>query len=693
MHRRRGQHLTCCAFSRQRITFALTIGFLTLVIGVAGMASGLPPAPIAGEAVPTSGAAVQAGRSVGPLKIEGSLPLSGVYADQVASGHFEVEVEDVTLHHGGLVLVGCRDGSPDPNDVIGVVCDRDAEQRHVVRLICRKTGRSFEPNEPNSRNRHVLDGGYSKPFVEPDGRLKIARNRLSGSFHLYYGVTKDFGGLKRRGWLELTPIADWLPPETTWRPAVVSLGSGSAPVTVDSGRLVIRFPKDRDRDDRPTGFSGVRRPFTWSGFQGEAVVVSFDEHFSYRDRDYKFVFWERANYVPVWRFDEQTLFCYEFVETWDEEGRGCYEPMSDRLCVSSRAAVVEDNAVRKVIEWRYELLNPDYQVPSEGEGRQRPEVVERYACYPDGRIVRHIVYTPKLDGRHRSWNELGEFIAIAGNQHHASDLLGSPALTVTRDHSEPLRFFPGPPQDLHGSAEWEVITAAAHFARHPDAIAAFSNLETLSTTTPGNRVRAEVSWHGPGYRMSHWPVGLEPYLMDNLSPHGQRRQVTHSSLLGFAAVGDDEWRINYETDNRGRRFRQWSSLVALADPHNPDERRAIVNSWLYPGELDPKQSPEVTLIANDTHLGEVVLLVGDSDRAAGAPISFVWRRHPRADQIYHPCFRLKNVPGKVTSVQREGTPLVRGIDYSLHQDDAGVLVWLILDTAEPVALSLTVEQR
>lgn len=607
--------------------------------------------------------------------------LVGVHSDEALIGHFEVEADFATPFGGGIAISATDNESHRGVDLLGIVAGRDDAEHAVVRVVGLRGGRPLPSGTLKASHRHVLDRRYSLPFDEPDGRMKIARNRLSGTFHLYYGVKKRFGDRVHKGWIELSPLPDWLGDAAAWRPTLIAADADSVTSAVECRAIGVRFLPERDADDRNTGFSAVRRSHSWSGFSGEALVVSFDERFRYVDRDYKLVFWELANYVPVWRFDNQTLLSYEFVETWDPKGRGCYEPMSDRLGVASHVVVVEDNAVRKVVEWRYELLNANYQTPREGQGQQRAQVVERYVCYPDGRVIRHVVYTPKLDSEHRSWNELAELIVIAGNRHHPEELLSAPAMTVSGGRPQSLRYYPGRPSKLNESDSWPTITAAVHLNGHADVIVAFSNQPTPITASPGNRVRANVSWHATHHRMSHWPVSLEPYQSDHKSIHGERRQVTHTSLAGIAAVGDDSWSEGYEVDQRGRRFRQWSSLLALTQPHDTEARANAISSWLFPGELDTAASPGVSYARHNAYLGEVVLRL-DPSRPNLKTVHFRWMPDVRAGRTFRPCLRLIGLQRGPISVVVDNIEQTERQDYAIAWQDDSLLLWMNFDRTD-----------
>ena len=651
--------------------------------------------------------------------------IDGLFHTKRLKGNFEIEATFRDLMNGGLGLISTKGDTPDSRNYLAVVFEKNSKGEYVFRVqdmqqgkpdVFDSTGelaRSYEkgplkklydngglmnmsseqaPNEQreieelvNDRYHHVLNRGYSVSFDKSNGRIKIVRNSLSSTFHLYYGVTKSFGKKKYDGWIEFAPVKDWMGKNSEWLPGLyVARDSQSKPVKIECSRFTTRKVRKEDIKKDNGQFAVTRRQYTWSGFDGEAVVVSFDKSFPFLDEGIKFVFWERANYVPVWHLSNQLQFCYEFVETWDKNGIGCYEPMSDRLGVASRVKILEDNPVRKQIKWNYTLLNPDYETPDNGIGKQLPEAEEIYTFYPDGRIIRHITYMPKLDGSHRRWNELCEFIVIAGNRFNPREKLASPALTVVNESGTEMSFFPGRPSDLSDSEDWKQIMASAHFRDKPDAFVAFSNAKDTRDTNPGLSVRANVSWHGTGYRMTHWPVGVEPYLSKDKTPGSFRSQVAHTSLLGIGAHRGAKWKDKYSQDSRGRRKRDWAALLSLTSPGDLNEGRRQTNGWLYPGTLSTAETQQLRLVKVDRQLGEVVL---KADRSVKG-VSFVWNVHLKSSHIYKPCFRIIGELPSQPVVRCNGQKLMPERDFRTHKSGSDLLLWLNIVSSEALRIEI-----
>ncbi len=631
--------------------------------------------------------------------------LEGAYLPEALQGHFVLEASVDGKGAYGLALYAEQDGKPAPDNYLMIELSQNEDGVPTVSVRDRQNGqvavfdatgelfRAYEEKFPRKKKKklkqfiarryqHQLDGAYSVPFDQPDGRLKIVRNALSNCFHLYYGVSMEVNGKERSGWLEFPPVQDWLGEGSTWYPAFVAGGKAGEPSKLKATRLRVREPLLEDPQPAKPVFAVAERPYTWSGFDGQATVVTFDETFPYTKDGIQFVFWDRTNFVPVWHFHNQLIFTYEFVETWDEKGQGCYEPMSDRLHAYTRVEVVEDNAVRKQVRWKYALINPDYRVPRDNEGEQVPEVEELYSFYPDGRIIRHITYRPKLDSSHRHWHELAELIPIAGNQSEPEDWLSFPAVTIFNEDLDSETFFPGEPRDMKKSMEWDLIMTSVHLKDEPDAFIAVTNATDLPGVNPQLPISADVSWHKRDYRMSHWPVGLEPYQLDEKTHGDWKSQVSHTAVMGLGAYKGVDWDNWLQKDDDGRAYREWAALLALLPPKDKELGLQMTQGWLYPGRLGEKTDRGVNVTDIDRQLGEVQLSVPNS----GKKITLVWEPDPQAGIIYKPCFLLEKVQAEELTVKLNGRELTSGKDYRFAADEKGLLCWFDVVSAEPLQL-------
>jgi hypothetical protein len=152
----------------------------------------------------------------------------------------------------------------------------------------------------------------------------------------------------------------------------------------DDSRFAL-FPATNGLHGRDGGFRVERREYSWSGFFGDAIVVSFaKDAFGPKGGEQKIVFWSELNYAPAWQLNPRLLFSYQFIELWRRSGAlqrpGCAEAMSDDLLFNNYVKILEDNAVRKVIHWHHLLLTPAYRSFHEGSERW-PESDEFWTIY------------------------------------------------------------------------------------------------------------------------------------------------------------------------------------------------------------------------------------------------------------------------------------------------------------------------
>lgn len=522
----------------------------------------------------------------------------GVYRSKPISGHFYAEAAFEEDENIGLALIQEKNGKPDiqnftmlcvttnqDGNVVVSVRDRQNGVDNVLdntgKLGAKRTRR--RPYQDADTYEHVLTGRqYSVPFDKTNKKIRIFRDGPAGFFHFYYAVKKNIRGKEAEGWMELAPSKDWAKPGQNYYVALIACSEGKAVLNSVKG---VQKPQ-ADQDDTKTGFKATRREYNWSGFFGDAVVITFGDDFKYRDKDIKFVFWSEMNYVPAWHLHNQLLFTYEFVETWGGGNPGCHEPMSDRLLRWSRVKIVEDNDVRKVVHWHYVLCDPDYRVPDNDKGTQVPEVDEYWTFYPDGSGTRYFVYTPKLDTDFRESHELAELISIAGSLSHSKEFFSSPALTLFNLDGDVLNTHPGPKFDFGSKVDdWDQILMAVHLKNEPDVFYVFSMDSDIPETYSGYKVRHEIAWQSVNGRSAHWPVNKRPFTGNNGSGGTWEAEVSHSCLISCDVRDGISWEDHFKIDSRGRKYRDWVSLIGLNKPNDLDGLREKTKSWLYPGSV------------------------------------------------------------------------------------------------------------
>jgi len=527
----------------------------------------------------------------GKLNIEAATPNSiyGVYNVNSILGHFCTDVEFDNDNFCGLALIQEKNGQPDTQNFTSITVNTDSQGKVVVSVSDKQNGVTDVLDNTgsiaDSRYQTILDGSvYSVPFIGTNKKIRIFRDEAAGFFHFYYAVRKQIKGEYADGWMELAPSKEWGTLGQKYYVALIVRSGNSTPARAVFDNLRTVQKPIKDRNDTKTGFKVLRGEYNWSGFFGDAVVITFGDEFDYRNSDRKFVFWSEMDYVPAWHINNQCLYSYEFIEVWGGENPGSYEPMSDRLPRWSQVEVLEDNAVRKVVHWHYVLCNPDYKVPDDSTGTQLPEGDEYWTFYPDGTGVRRIRYTPKLDGSFRNVHELTELIVIAGSLTNPDEHLATPALTVSNLQGAQNTYFPHSSFNEQTN-DWNQIIATTHFNSNLDAFNVFSHASDTQGTYSYYKLNFDISWHSTGYEFCHWPVGKEPYQEDNKSNGTWKAQVSHTSLMGGGVYQGINWNDHYQIDERGRKYREWVSLVGLNQPGDTAGLCNKTKTWLYPGNI------------------------------------------------------------------------------------------------------------
>jgi len=527
----------------------------------------------------------------------------GLYNLKLLSGNFYAEAEFTDEDVIGLALIASKNGVPDVasftmiavSNRSGITVINQYDRQNDVENV-HDPKKVIDPSRYESK----LDSmTFSVPFKSTNRKIRILHESLSNTFHFYYGTTLVKWGITSNDWMEVAPQYSWLPSDQDYFVALVGRVSENLKpkAAVFKHIKVVQTPTE-DFDDNATGFKAVKRNFSWSGFDGEATVVSFGKEFGY-NKNIKFVFWDRANNAPAWRLTNQFLLNFEFFEGGDSLYAGCHEAMSDRQRHGQTVTIVEDNAVRKIIHWHGISLNPGYNFTGENlNGKQFPYYDEYWTFYPDGTGTRQLIDTPNLDVNHRrGWGpEVIEPMPIGGSLVEAGDLCNAPALSVFNMTDSAKVFFPQPTnnQYVKDSWGWKQIAFDCHFKNMPDFYIVYSQDEAYPETWTGIKIETQIGWHNTTWNFSHWPVGREPYGQNaqewgktSRSYASHKNEVTHTSLAsaGFYGKLGVDFEDHFQVDENGRKFRRHVMLVGVSKPYQYDEVKNQIQTWLDPGTI------------------------------------------------------------------------------------------------------------
>ena len=612
----------------------------------------------------------------------------GVYNTTPVIGHFYAEVGYDIDDFAALALIRQKDGKPDVDNYVMISLGREGGTLYVT-ASDKQNGKpdilGAKQGVPAEQYRVRLDGTqFSVPFKGTAKRFRLMHEALWGSFRYLFKVRSEFKGKPASGWMETRGSPDWLEDpanEKFYVALLVNSGPQPGATAAFSDIRVMQKPTE-DRDDTNTGFAVSRGEYNWSGFFDDAVVVTFGSEFPYASVDRKFVFWGGANDVPHWHMNNQALHFNEFVETWEDLASYpallCFEPMSDRLRAFSRVQVVEDNAVRKVARWEYNIVDPNYRYPGDPIGTQAPEVVETYTFYRDGTITRKQRYTPKLDNCIRQQgNEVEETIVGTGTKTWYPDLIGHPATAVYNLEGDVYRFLP---HSGSGNAdEWNQFIVSMNFFDGLAPFVAYSNAADTPDVFPypvrlGLSLKHKLVESRDG--AAHWPVQHTPYE----NPMWSRAYLTGeaSSWSFFSAsnwigtpmeeVWDLEFQKTYQIDERGRKYREWVSLVGMADVGDLETPKKLVRSWLYPGSVEV-HGGDATYEGNNRH--EKCLVFRDVGSTGVLSFSLA----PRTE-VVNPAVEVRDWAGNASvTVKIDGVAQMPGADFVADMQGASLLLW------------------
>jgi hypothetical protein len=533
----------------------------------------------------------------GSLKISANTGSTyGAYYSTSFAGHFEAEIEIDEDHGVGLALLKDIGGNPSLADYSMVTVMTNGNGFPVIQLRDRQNGTNDVLDNTNrvqdDKFSHLLDGNlYSVPFTKTSKKIKIFRHSQQQFFHFYYSVEKEVDGEIFEDWIELSPSREWGVPNGKYFVGLFSLEGTTAFKKVRVSELPLK-----DKSDVNTGFAVTRRPYTWSGFTDDALVITFGDAFPFKAEDRKFVFWNLTNNIPVWHLNNGSLMSHGFLETWDDLGaevrvKGCIEPMSDRLLAFVDLEVVEDNVVRKVIKWTYEIVNPDYKYPAFGLTNQRAEATEYYYIYADGSIVRKAEYEHTIHPDFENWYEITELIVVAGENQQPRSLFETPSLTFHELGKTPIKHNNlGASTIDNGSARLGAVALTAHVKNAPELFYAFSDDPAVPETNSALPFTYDLSWHNRNLDFGHWPVNKEPYnsksnenLCINFSNWPQH--ISHASFIGVGVKSDTRWDFTFLTRENGTKYRQFLMLMGMNARGSSTTVEDKTNSWLFPGEV------------------------------------------------------------------------------------------------------------
>ena len=426
------------------------------------------------------------------------------------------------------------------------------------------------------RYRQVLDGRYSIIAKQPDGRVKLLQDKVSNSARFFWGYHEVVAGKPVSGWMEFPPIS------------LAKVG----PFEIATQGTVVKKQLNRmlptaDRDDRSTGFKAVKRPYHWSGTEGDAWVITFGKECRWQGQDVKLVFPEGGAWVPGYQLSPKHMVQFEFLETWGGGAKGCYEPMSDRVNRFSKVELLEDRKDRKTLKWTYQLINPDYVRWGEPLGsKQDPTVEEIWTVFPDGTAKRTQRYWAPLDTseqQHVYGTQVAEFDVVWASNVLPEQVTPTNAATIFAPGKTLPIEYPSQRKTTDPLMGAEPVFGVAVHSIDPQLPDVFAVFDQKGTLNPPYHVSTDddKDWHRERFwRFSHFPFNLEPFTYETNSQTEGRGQVSHSSLVYVGAPADRDWKSQWKQDKNGRKYREWVTTVGVA-PKKSFEKMLSVHRRVF----------------------------------------------------------------------------------------------------------------
>jgi len=118
----------------------------------------------------------------------------------------------------------------------------------------------------------------------------------------------------------------------------------------------------------------------WKGSDFPDIIVHFE------NTPIRYVFWRGTGYIPAVVNEKNMWMTDQSLEHW-KTGE-CYEAMGDKQTRYSHVRIIENNAARVVIHWRYALAGIKHQFLPEDAYGWSDYADEYWTIYPDGIAAR-----------------------------------------------------------------------------------------------------------------------------------------------------------------------------------------------------------------------------------------------------------------------------------------------------------------
>jgi hypothetical protein len=347
----------------------------------------------------------------------------------------------------------------------------------------------------------------------------------------------------------------------------------------------------------------------FSGKKGHAVVVDCDQA-------WRFVFWDKAQYVGCVDVGEGVWFTPEWCETNSPNDLHCYEPIMDKQLRWSKVQILETGPARARVRWTYALADMRYRI---FHGDTRAE--EIYTIYPDGVAVREVILWPGTQNNHGGnanlW-QVAEWILInaAGTSPH--DCLQTPTPFTLRNGAGEVIHVPWPlpaetfePFCAHYPqlADWPMYVGKINLKDRPNPFLIICKNQALFPFMPCSACKGNHPYFNmfPGKRFyniyKHWPVTeMEDFLQWVPAGEDVGKVATHTSFMDVNFALRRSANDYIPTPDQGA---TWCMLVgATANGTDGAELEQIAHAYQSPARIDVQRDPGER---EELHRGRVLL--------------------------------------------------------------------------------------
>lgn len=347
----------------------------------------------------------------------------------------------------------------------------------------------------------------------------------------------------------------------------------------------------------------------FSGKQGHAVIVECDQ-------DWRFVFWDKAQYVGCVDVGDGVWFTPEWCETNSPNDLHCYEPIMDKQLRWSRIEILESGPARARVKWSYTLPDMRYR---NFHGDTRAE--EIYTIYPDGVAVREIVLWPGTQNNHGGnanlW-QVAEWILINSAGSSPLDVLTMPTpFTLKNGEGETIDVpWPLPASDFEPFcnhypelADWPMYVGKINLKGMPNPFMIICKDQMLFPHMPCNTCKKDHPYFNmfPGKNLynvyKHWPVtDMEDFIQWVPAGEDIGKVATHTSFMDVNFAFRRNSSDYIPTPDQGT---TWYVLVgATKEGTDGSELEEIAHSYKQPANVRIHKGADEP---DELHRGRVLL--------------------------------------------------------------------------------------